>query len=83
MSVRRVFEVSEGNKIYGCFVESGIINNTSSVFIVREGVYVGRAYVQSLRRFVEDVPSVKERFECGVVLKGSHVVQGDELWVLP
>jgi translation initiation factor IF-2 len=77
-TVRETFKVPKAGTIAGCFVEEGEIGAADSVRLVRDGAIVFNGRIASLRRFKEDVKSVKAGFECGIGVEGfQDIKQGD------
>jgi translation initiation factor IF-2 len=78
IEVRELFKVPKMGVIAGSYVTDGEINRDDEVRIVRDGtiIYVGR--IGSLRRFKDDVKSVKSGYECGVGIDGyQDLKEGD------
>ena len=68
--VRETFKVPRVGTIAGCMVTSGEISRSDKVRVVRDGVVVYEGNIGSLRRFKDDVKSVKSGFECGIGIDG-------------
>lgn len=68
--VRSIFKVPKVGVAAGCMVEEGEISISDSVRLVRDGVVVWEGAIASLRRFKDDVKSVKAGYECGIGLEG-------------
>ncbi len=68
--VRETFKVPRVGTIAGCMVQSGEISRDDSVRVVRDGVVVYEGKIGSLRRFKDDVKSVKSGYECGIGIDG-------------
>jgi len=68
VEVRDTFKVPKIGVIAGCYVVSGEINREDKIRLVRDGVLVHDGKLASLRRFKDDVPSVKTGYECGIGL---------------
>jgi translation initiation factor IF-2 len=61
-------------------VTSGEIFRNNRVRVVREGVVIYEGNIASLRRFKDDVRSVRQGFECGVGVENfNDVKEGDVL----
>ena len=67
--VRDTFKVPKVGIAAGCMVQEGEIFKDNQVRLVRDGIVVYEGKVASLRRYKEDVKSVKAGFECGVGLE--------------
>lgn len=67
--VRDTFKVPKVGIAAGCMVSEGEISRDDSVRLIRDGIVVFEGKIASLRRFKEDVQSVKAGFECGIGLE--------------
>ncbi|MDN0068100.1 translation initiation factor IF-2 [Collinsella ihumii] len=78
--VRETFRVPKVGLIAGCMVTEGEIERTDSVRVVRDGVVVFDGSFASMRRFKDDVKSVKAGYECGLgIEKFQDIKVGDIL----
>ncbi len=78
--VRATFRVPNVGVVAGCYVTSGEIFRNNRVRVVRDGVVVYEGQIGSLRRFKDDVRSVRSGFECGVGVENfNDVKEGDVL----
>jgi translation initiation factor IF-2 len=66
IEVRDLFKVPKVGVIAGCFVQEGEISRDDSVRIVRDGTVIHDGRLHSLRRFKDDVKTVKQGYECGI-----------------
>src|SRR5918997_83154 len=64
--VRQTFRVPNVGVVAGCYVTSGEIFRNNRVRVVRDGTVVYEGNIASLKRFRDDVRSVREGFECGL-----------------
>ncbi|MDQ3861517.1 MAG: translation initiation factor IF-2, partial [Actinomycetota bacterium] len=64
--VRAIFRVPTVGTVAGCYVTSGEISRNNRVRVVRDGIVIYEGNIASLRRFKDDVRSVRQGFECGV-----------------
>ena len=64
--VRETFKVPKVGTIAGCYVTEGEIHRDDKVRIVRDGTVIFEGAMASLRRFKDDVKSVKQGYECGI-----------------
>jgi translation initiation factor IF-2 len=79
-SVRELFKVPKVGTIAGCLVEEGEIGRDDRLRVVRDGTVVYEGGIASLRRFKEDVKSVKSGYECGIGIEGFQDIKvGDVL----
>ncbi|RVU98287.1 translation initiation factor IF-2 [Coriobacteriales bacterium OH1046] len=67
--VRDTFKVPKVGIAAGCMVEEGELGRDDRVRLVRDGIVVYDGRIASLRRFKDDVKSVRAGFECGVGLE--------------
>ncbi len=67
--VRETFKVPKVGVAAGCMVTEGEISRTDSVRLVRDGVVVYEGSFASMRRFKDDVQSVRAGYECGLGLE--------------
>jgi translation initiation factor IF-2 len=78
--VRQIFRVSNVGVVAGCYVTSGEIFRNNRVRVVRDGTVVYEGNIASLKRFRDDVRSVRDGFECGVGVENfNDVKEGDVL----
>jgi translation initiation factor IF-2 len=78
--VRQTFRVPNVGVVAGCYVTSGEIFRNNRVRVVRDGTVVYEGNIASLKRFRDDVRSVREGFECGVGVENfNDVKEGDVL----
>ena len=78
--VRAIFRVPNAGTVAGCYVTRGEISRSNRVRVVRDGTVVYEGNIASLRRFKDDVRSVREGFECGVGIENfNDVKEGDVL----
>jgi translation initiation factor IF-2 len=82
VEIREVYTISRLGNIAGCMVLDGLIRRDSQVRLLRNNVVHWNGYVESLRRFKDDVKEVKSGFDCGLTLRGNNDIQvGDQLEV--
>ncbi len=78
--VRETFRVPKAGLIAGCMVTEGEISRDDNVRVVRDGVVVFDGTFGSMRRFKDDVKSVKSGYECGLgIEKFQDIKVGDIL----
>ena len=68
--VRETFRVPRVGTIAGCMVTSGEVSRDDKARVVRDGVVVYEGSIASLRRFKDDVKTVKTGYECGIGIDG-------------
>jgi translation initiation factor IF-2 len=78
--VRAIFRVPGVGTVAGCYVTRGEISRNNRVRVVRDGTVVYEGNIASLKRFRDDVRSVREGFECGIGIENfNDVKEGDVL----
>jgi translation initiation factor IF-2 len=78
VEVRELFRVPKIGVIAGCYVQDGEITRDDRARIVRDGTVIYDGTLHSLRRFKDDVKSVKSGYECGVGIEGfQDIKEGD------
>ena len=78
--VRDTFKVPKVGIAAGCMVQEGEISRDDQVRLVRDGIVVYDGRIASLRRYKDDVKSVKAGFECGIGLENFQDVKpGDQI----
>ena len=76
------FRVPKAGVIAGCYVQEGEIGRDDQVRVLRDHTIIFEGKMASLRRFKEDVKSVKSGYECGIGiesfqdLKEGDVIEG-------
>ena len=66
IEVRETFKVPKVGVIAGCFVMDGEVAADNKIRVVRDGTIILEGEIASLRRFKDDVKSVKAGYECGI-----------------
>ncbi|MBO4365111.1 MAG: translation initiation factor IF-2, partial [Eggerthellaceae bacterium] len=78
--VRDTFKVPKVGTIAGCYVMEGEISRDDRVRIVRDGTVIFEGRIASLRRFKDDVKSVRSGYECGIGIDGYQDLKvGDQI----
>ena len=78
--VRQTFRVPNVGVVAGCYVTSGEVFRNNRVRVVRDGAVIYEGQIASLKRFKDDVRSVREGFECGVGVDNfNDIKEGDVL----
>jgi translation initiation factor IF-2 len=78
VEVRELFRVPKLGVIAGCYVQEGEIGRDDLVRVVRQGTIILDGTIHSLRRFKDDVKSVKAGYECGIGIEGfQDLKEGD------
>ena len=68
--VRETFRVPKVGTIAGCYVTEGEISRDDKIRIVRDGTVIFEGTLASMKRFKDDVKSVKQSYECGLGING-------------
>jgi translation initiation factor IF-2 len=68
--VRETFKVPKVGTIAGAYVTEGEVSRDDRVRLVREGTVIFEGRIASLRRFKDDVKSVRSGYECGIGIEG-------------
>ncbi len=68
--VRDVFRVPKVGNIAGCYITEGELSRDDRVRIVRDSTVIFEGNISSLRRFKDDVKTVKQGYECGIGVDG-------------
>ena len=82
VEVRQVFKVSKVGAIAGCYVQSGKIERSNLVRVIRDGQQIYEGQIATLRRFKDDAREVIEGLECGIAvanfqdIKVGDVIEG-------
>lgn len=78
--VRETFKVPKAGTIAGCYIIEGEITRDDKVRVVRDGTIVYEGVIESLRRFKDDVKSVRNGYECGIGIQGfQDIKNGDTI----
>lgn len=78
--VRDTFKVPKVGTIAGSYVTEGEIGRDDKVRIVRDGTVIFEGTIASLRRFKDDVKSVRSGYECGIGIDGYQDIKvGDTI----
>jgi translation initiation factor IF-2 len=67
--VRKIFELSKGVPVAGCFITSGRVPR-GKIRVMRRKNLIYDGVVQSLRRFQDEVNEVRSNMECGIRIEG-------------
>ena len=78
--VRKIFTFSKVGKIAGVIVKDGIIKNSASVRVIRDGVIIYDGKVGSLQREKDSVKEVKSGYECGVTIDGYSDIKEQDVF---
>ncbi|MEX2476447.1 translation initiation factor IF-2 [Marinobacter sp.] len=79
--VREVFRSPKFGQVAGCMVTEGNVHRHKPIRVLRDNVVIFEGELESLRRFKDDVPEVRNGMECGIGVKGYDVKVGDQIEV--
>ncbi len=78
--VRAIFRIPNAGVIAGSYVTSGEIHRNDRVRVVRDGTVIYTGGLSSLKRYKDDVRSVRQEFECGIGVENfNDIKEGDML----
>jgi len=78
IEVRQLFRVPKVGVVAGCYVQEGEVSRDDLIRVVREGTVVYEGRIGSLKRFKDDVRSVRSGYECGLSVSGfQDIKEGD------
>jgi len=82
VEVREVYTISRIGKVAGCMVTDGVVRRDAQVRLLRNNVVHWSGWLESLRRFKDDVREVRSGFDCGITLRSNNDIEvGDQLEV--
>jgi len=67
--VRQIYKVSKLGIVAGCYVSEGEVRRNLNVRVIRNGKIIHDGKISSLHRFKDDVKSVSQGFECGIMIE--------------
>ena len=77
--VREVFQAGKHGKAAGVLVVEGEIRRNLKARVMRDDVIIYNGAIASLRRFKDDVNTVRSGLECGITLEGSSDVKAGDI----
>jgi len=77
--VRQTFKVSGVGTIAGSYVTEGKIVRNAKARLVRDGVVIREAKIESLRRFKDDAKEVATGYECGIGLENFNDIKDGDI----
>jgi len=77
--VRDTFRSPKFGQVAGCMVVEGTVYRNKPIRVLRDNVVIFEGELESLRRFKDDVPEVRNGMECGIGVKGYDVKVGDQI----
>lgn len=79
VEIRAVFKIPKIGMVAGCYVKEGIVNRSSRIRVIRDGVVIYTGKIASLKRFKEDVKEVAAGYECGIRIEGFQDIKVGDL----
>lgn len=73
--VKEVFKINKVGTVAGCFVINGIIKKNIDIRLIRNGIVAYSGEINALKRFKEDISSVKTGYECGISIKNFNDIK--------
>ncbi|MFQ6673507.1 MAG: translation initiation factor IF-2, partial [Fidelibacterota bacterium] len=73
--VKEIFKISHVGTIAGCVVTEGVISLSDRARVMHDGEMVFEGSISSLKHFKDDVKSIDEGKECGIVIEGMKRVE--------
>ncbi|MFT7620180.1 MAG: translation initiation factor IF-2 [Planctomycetota bacterium] len=80
IAVLKTFKISRVGTIAGCIVEDGLIRNSASIRVTRDGILIHEGKLASLRHVKDDVKEIKEGAECGIRLQNYDDVKVGDIF---
>jgi len=78
--IRQIFRASGIGVIGGCYVTDGRITRNAQVRLVRDGRVIYDGYLDTLKRFKDDVREVNTGYECGMLFRNyNDIKEGDKV----
>jgi len=76
--ILQIFKMSKYGKVAGCMVKEGVIKRGSAMRLIRGNIVIHTGKLKTLKRFKDDVPEVKQGFECGAAFENyEDIKEGD------
>jgi translation initiation factor IF-2 len=76
--VRKVFDLSKGGAVAGSYVTDGkLVRGRTRIYRKESLIYEG--LIQSLRRFQDEVPEIRNGMECGIRIDGFQGYQEGDI----
>ena len=80
VEVRQVYKISKVGAVAGCLVTEGKVHSKDKARVIRDGIVVKTAPIDSLKRYKDDVKEVPTGMECGISLVNyNDILEGDIL----
>jgi len=69
VEVRKIFKFSKVGNIAGVYVTDGLVKNSASARVIRDGVVLVDTKISTVQRGKDNVKEVKKGYECGITLE--------------
>ena len=80
VEVRQIYKISKVGAVAGCLVTEGKVHSKDKARVIRDGIVVKTAPIDSLKRYKDDVKEVPTGMECGISLVNyNDILEGDIL----
>ena len=80
VEVRQVYKISKVGAVAGCLVTEGKVHSKDKARVIRDGIVVKTAPIDSLKRYKDDVTEVPTGMEGGISLVNyNDILEGDIL----
>jgi translation initiation factor IF-2 len=78
--ILQVFNISKVGKVAGCRITEGVVKRGCGVRLLRDNVVIHEGTLSTLKRFKDEVPEVKQGFECGMAFQNyQDIREGDQI----
>ncbi len=77
--VRAIFKVSKVGTIAGCYVSEGVVERDAEARLIRDGIVAYTGKIGSLKRFKDDVGTVRSGLECGIGIANYNDVKAGDV----
>jgi translation initiation factor IF-2 len=78
--ILQVFSISKVGKVAGCRISEGVVKRGCGVRLLRDDVVIHEGTLSTLKRFKDEVPEVKQGFECGMAFTNyQDIREGDQI----
>ncbi len=75
IEVREVYKITKVGTVAGSYVLDGTVKRSDKIRIIRDFVVVHEGEISALKRFKDDVASVKFGYECGLSIKNFNDIE--------
>ncbi|MEE8586599.1 MAG: translation initiation factor IF-2 [Acidobacteriota bacterium] len=77
--IRETFKVPRYGIAAGSYIQEGTVERSSRIRLLRDNVVIYEGKIDSLRRFKEDVSSVRSGYECGISIAGYQDIKPGDI----